>query len=428
MPGELGSSGHAPAGRSRIVEPCKVAFGSKQLALGLLWQPVKQGLALRAQARMAGGGKGGFDLHARPAGNRQIGFARTQDELTPGMLAGATAVNAVGWGDNWLAAMKLPGSRGLWWIVAMRDSLIYEDQLHAAESAALAAFRRSLEAPHWEKVVAPPAWEVPGSAPAEFAEILALNSAVPLRRVNRLPGMLIWASAVVLLAGAVTFGWSEWSKLRESREALQQTASSVAVLRPAPPWEGAPSLPAFVLACATRMNKLLIMPSGWLVDALMCSWDGSSADAKVIWRRQRGSPAWLRAAALEVPDGVLTFAERDKRAELAVPVLIGKPDPVAQQTAGDLRFIESVLRHRLLSLGLEANLVRRSGSASGRRGYSPAHIDIGIKTSAAIAEYAQLIADLPGLVPEALAYRPATNIWHLTAKAYGTPDRETQSR
>ena len=156
MPGELGSSGHAPAGRSRIVEPCKVAFGSKQLALGLLWQPVKQGLALRAQARMAGGGKGGFDLHARPAGNRQIGFARTQDELTPGMLAGATAVNAVGWGDNWLAAMKLPGSRGLWWIVAMRDSLIYEDQLHAAESAALAAFRRSLEAPHWEKVVAPP--------------------------------------------------------------------------------------------------------------------------------------------------------------------------------------------------------------------------------------------------------------------------------
>ena len=170
------------------------------------------------------------------------------------------------------------------------------------------------------------------------------------------------------------------------------------------------------------------MPSGWLVDALMCSWDGSSADAKVIWRRQRGSPAWLRAAALEVPDGVLTFAERDNRAELAVPVLIGKPDPVAQRTAGDLRFIESVLRHRLLSLGLEANLVRRSGSASGRRGYSPAHIDIGIKTSAAIAEYAQLIADLPGLVPEALAYRPATNIWHLTAKAYGTPDRETQSR
>ena len=124
------------------------------------------------------------------------------------MLAGATAINADGWGDNWVAAFRLPGQAPHWWIVAMRGAQIYEDQLHGAESAARQAMEMSLEAPDWDRIVAPPAWEIGNSQAQDVADALDLARAAPLQRVNRVARMAGIAALVMATAILAGFGWS----------------------------------------------------------------------------------------------------------------------------------------------------------------------------------------------------------------------------
>ena len=213
---------HAPAVSEegttiRLVAPNRIAVGRRQVALGLLWQPAKPELALRDQARLAGGIGGGLDLHARSTAGRQIGFATSRDHFSPGMLAGATAVDCAEWGDNWLAALKLPGGGDFWWIVAMRDSQIYEDQLHKGETAARHAFEVSLEAPNWERTMAPEAWGVTKAEDVELSDVLSLKGAVRLRRVNWVSRALAVTVGAVLLAATLAYGWSHWSEQRRPR-------------------------------------------------------------------------------------------------------------------------------------------------------------------------------------------------------------------
>ena len=49
------------------------------------------------------------------------------------------------------------------------------------------------------------------------------------------------------------------------------------------------------------------------------------------------------------------------------------------------------------------------------------HHDLKFETSIAVSEYATLLSDVPGLVPEALVYGVDTGVWTLTAKIYHPP-------
>ena len=406
----------------RLVAPNRIAVGRRQVALGLLWQPAKPELALRDQARLAGGIGGGLDLHARTPAARQIGFAPSRDGFSPGMLAGATAIDAAEWGDNWLAALRLPGGGDFWWIVAMRDSQIYEDQLHIEEAAARRAFEASLEAPDWERTMAPDEWGVAKAEEVELADILSVKAAVRLRRINWEVRAFAMAAGAVLLAATLAYGWSEWSEQRQSEmvKARRNLAS------PAPgtvlPWESSPWITDFISGCLGRMDQLMILPPGWMVDSLVCAWSGKSATARAMWRNEGGSPAFLRAAAAEVGESRLSFGRGGNGAELAVPVSL--PASIQALHAWEhtgLPQMESVIRERFRSLGLEPSISRRDGNAGGNAGTGAGRLDLGIKASAGIEELGTLLSDLPRLVPEALVYRPDANVWHLTAKAHSKP-------
>ena len=69
---------------TQVISGNRILAGGTQVALGLLWQPASADLALRDQARLAGGGQGGFDLYVRPDGLKQVGFGSTRDGLSPG--------------------------------------------------------------------------------------------------------------------------------------------------------------------------------------------------------------------------------------------------------------------------------------------------------------------------------------------------------
>ena len=408
-------------GRIRAIAPNRIAVGKREVALGLLWQPANPELALREQARIAGGASGGFDLHARHSGSRQIGFGTTRDDLMPGMLVGATAFDSGGWGDNWLAALRLPGDDDRWWIVAMRGSLIYEDRLHATEAEAREALAKSLEAPDWEKVIAPRSWEFAKAEHAELGNVLSLDSAVRLRRVNWESRALMTAAAVAAIALLLLYGWSQWSERRQLALAeLQESRAAPEVTRTFP-WKHAPGVPAFIEGCLGRMEELVILPPGWLIDSLVCAWTGKSVTASVVWQGKSGNPALLRAAASGTEGEGAGVSVSGGRAELVLPVELGQAESRPPGEPWKLARLETVIRERFRSLGLDVAISRRdfSPDRSGVRAFP--RLDLGFRTSAGIEEYGLLLSDLPALVPEALVYRPGANIWQLTVKAYSDP-------
>ena len=425
MKGEQAAAAAAAGPSIRLVAPNRLAVGRRQVALGLLWQPAKPELALRDQARLAGGIGGGLDLHARTPAARQIGFATSRDRFSPGMLAGATAIDSTEWGGNWLAALRLPGGGDFWWIVAMRDSQIYEDQLHKGESAARHAFDVSLEAPDWERTMAPDAWGIPKAEDVELSDILSLQDAVRLRRVNWEARALAATVGAALIAATLAYGWSEWSEQRRSEmtQARADPASSV----PAKvfPWEFSPWIPDFIAGCLGRMDQLMILPPGWMVDSLVCAWSGKSATARAMWRNEGGSPAYLRAAAVELGGPRLSFGKGGMSAELAVPVPLPASLRPPQGEHSGLPQLEGIIRERFRSLGLEPSISRRHGNPGGA-GAGPGRLDLGIRASAGIEELGTLLSDLPRLVPEALTYRPDANVWYLTAMVHSKPPEVQQ--
>ena len=412
----------------QVISGNRIIAGGTQVALGLLWQPAGADLALRDQARLAGGGQGEFDLYARPAGLKQVGFGSTRDGLSPGNTAGATAIASSGWGDNWLAAIPLPCVDDLWWIVAMRDSLIYEDQVFSGEEPASAAMTRSLEAPDWDKVMAPDSWMIEAAEQADLVDVLDLRTAVRLRRVNWVTKVLTAVAGTVAFAVAVAFGWSEWSRHQPAIIPPSTFQQEAAVPVSDHPWTGSPRIQEFAAACFDVMEELAVMPPGWPLESLTCSWIGTRATAAAIWSSLGGSPAMLRAATADIEGGDVALNAKGNKAELSLPVELGPPEDRTDEEAWSLHFLNSVVRERFSSLGLEANIVSRTGKTDRKTGLAFDRIDLGLKTSAAILEYVALISDLPGLVPEALVYRPAANVWHLTSRAYSRPRFERRTR
>ena len=310
----------------------------------------------------------------------------------------------------------------------MRDSLIYEDQVFSGEEPARAALTRSLEAPDWERVMAPDSWKIEAAEQAELAEILDLQSAVSLRRVNWATKVLTAAAAASAFAVAVAFGWSEWSRRQPADIPVNTLQQEVATPVAGYPWKGSPRIPEFAAACFDAMEGLAVMPPGWPLESLTCSWTGTRATAASIWSSRGGSPAMLRAATANIEGGDVFLDARGDKAELSLPVELGPPADRTGEEAWSLDILNSVVRERFSSLGLEANIVSRTGKADRKTGLAFDRIDLGLKTSAGILEYVALISDLPGLVPEALVYRPAANVWHLTARAYSRPRFERRTR
>ncbi len=400
----------------------RLRCGGRDAALGLLWQPVQPQIPLREQARLAGGPHDGFDLCVRFAEGRQIGFASTGDGLSAGMAAGASMCGSPYWGDNWLAAFEISGEPASWWIIALRGGLIYEDQLHRNSDSACAAFQKSLEAPDWEHIVAPGDWNIEGAVETPLAEAMAAAPEARLRPVNRWPRIAFAAASALIALFLLYFGWSELSEFRESKQREQAAAKPAPAVLQSFPWSGSPDIRSFVNRCADEMDRLAVAVPGWKTQDAECVWSGADAQVKVRRQRQGGSAAWLQAALHNRSAGQAVILKGGQLAEQRSSVrLSARAGAEANRPERPAR-LEARLRDRFLTLGLELKLVSRdakprAGSGKPARRSFGYH-DITVATSAAVREYARLIADVPAVVPQRLVYRPDAARWLLTARAY----------
>lgn len=389
----------------------RLRIGRREAVTGLLWQPAQERIPIRKQARLAGGQQSGFDLYASFGVRKQYGFAARGDGCVAGMLAAASLCDGLDWGDNWLAAFSVPGQYPAWWIVAQRNGAVFEDQLHSDVDKARAAFLKSLEAPDWDRIIAPDSWDVGDAAEVPLGKALSFAAAVKLRPVNRWPRTAALAALALSAAGAAYLGYSASLDWRQSRIAEP--------VRPPeePPWHGSPGLSAFIFHCAGEMNRLSIPVPGWHIQHAECGRSGEMARTRVRWKREGGNPSWLLAATGEKAGLPATLLTGGQLAELAqtktVERRLPRPSPRAQHPL----LFEKRLRDRFQTLGLELQLTPAAGFHS-----------LSIATSAGVGEFAELLNDIPALTPQSLLYRPKANSWLLKARIYHpltSPEQES---
>ena len=409
-----------PVPRIDAPAPNRLRIGSQQAALGLLWQPAQAQIPLREQARMAGG-PGGFDLAAPFGAGRQFGFASTRDGLSANMLAGASLFGGLDWGDNWLAAFALPGDPVNWWVVAMRERLVFEDQVHNNENAAKSALLKSLEAPDWEKIIAPADWDIKGADQITLQSAVSAGSGVKLRPVQFWPRLALAAVIAAIAAAVLYLGWAEFSKFRDRKLQAEKLTQSQTVVTQTAPWLDAPGILNFAEQCEAKLNRLAVPVPGWRMQKAECQLNGFAALLKLRWRRGSGSASWIKAAASELAGQDAKILSGGQLAEMAAAFSL-TPGTAARHAPLAPGKLESLLRDRFLSLGLELKMSPRLGktqiAADGTARIDFGYHTIRAATSASLLEHARLLSDIPALVPVSLTYQPRSAGWILTARAY----------
>ena len=401
--------------------PGRIRIGRQQAALGLLWQPARAGMSVRDQATLAGSGTRVFGLVANAGDGRQLGFASADKGFASGMLAGATLFDGSVVGDTWVGAFSV--GNGEWWVMAVRDGWIYEDLVcHDAESAET-AFRKLLEAPDWGRLYAPAGWSVDGAGDAPLSELIAPGAAArirPLNRAFRFASAICAASLALILLG---YGWREVSRLQHEwaqREALVGETSTAEVI-PAP-WKGALPIEQAVPHCENAMERFASEPPGWDLLRLECVFSKGGATVTAEWRRAKGRISFL-AASVESRARIRPVLGRNGESASAsdvftIPKVVDEPS--ASPWAGEK--LETVLRERFQTLGLDLKLARKSGRPNAAfGGVAFNRHDIAIATSTGLRDYARLISDIPALVPESIMFDMNANAWMLKAKAYHRP-------
>ena len=129
------------------------------------------------------------------------------------------------------------------------------------------------------------------------------------------------------------------------------------------------------------------------------------------------------AASVELRTGIRPVLERNGEsasASEAFEITETTIEPSATLWTGDK--LESVLRERFQTLGLDIGLARKSGRSNpAAGGIAFNRHDIAIATSTGLRDYARLISDIPALVPESIMFDMSANAWMLKAKAYHRP-------
>ena len=399
----------------------------QKAALGLLWQPVQDNIPLREQARMAAGKGGHFDLFVPFANGRQYGFASTEEGITSKMIpAVGLCAGPAGWShrdnDSWLAAFGLGGEglKEVWWVVAMRDRLVFEDQIYHREDQASGAFRKLLEAPDWEHVIAPQEWNIAGG---EFVSIEQFLS--PARSVKRLRSIRYGFKLVVALTAlsfvllGIYFGLVSYSEYRQKEiwtaKHVQVEPLNLSEL----PWTGAPDIVDFAQTCERRLDRLAFDVVGWRLQTAACQMTEQSLSITLRWQRQNGRAAWIKAAALEIANHQVNILGGGQLAEMVDRLVLPSRDEALFPTL-DPSGLESHLRDRFLTLGLELKMTAKyAGPMMTRKGQPEfGHHTLHLLTSASPIELARLLSDIPALLPISLTYQPDSADWRLTVRAF----------
>lgn len=416
----------------------RLRAGRRRLAIGLQWQPRQSERSLNAQAR-----ESTFEgvpvpgLAALFAEGAQVGFGARAEGMRAGMTAAATAIPMRLTGDTWLGAFRLEdegeGGGVAWWLVALRDGMVYEDRLVHEMQEAQEAFVELLEVPGWKARICPAGWDLPGTVDIPLPLLLQRGARGAVLRPH--DPKVIWAPRVGLLLflGLVGGGALYYQSYMEEQRRLEELArrqAAEAARRAAlnvAPWVNTPPLRTFIAACGAEMDQLLVLPPGWRMSKLGCTLGDRAVTVTAEWRRDSGGRAsWFLATMDEFGIGDAQLAPTLETGSLSRTIAVPVEERRGEQPLAPPE-MERSLRLRLDTLSLDASLRPGTARAAPVAGAPPpggtnwTNHEFEVTTAVIPFDYAHLLSDIPGVVARELTYDPYSPAWRLTALIYHPP-------
>lgn len=156
---------------------------------------------------------------------------------------------------------------------------------------------------------------------------------------------------------------------------------------------------------------------------MICSQNATNYSvAATLNREPIGSTGYLRQLAFRQSGVKITMGCNGDCASTQLE----RPIPEAPSRADELPWeankVDEILRERFQTLHADLSLNHRGPrtlpqNTAPPKTYSSRH-DFSIRTGFGVEEYAGILKDIPGMVPETLVYTPSNNTWLLTAKIF----------
>lgn len=402
-------------------------IGKKNVVLGMLWDSTRPGESAKAQAKAVSSEEVYYSLAAQFRDANQIGFSDGSNGIKPGFKAGVTCFNPDQMGDSWVAAFRIGESADIWWVVALRNGQVYEDQILRDADEARMLFLENMQAPDWQRRIAPDYWEIGGTEDYRIQDVLAPSFGIALKAVNPfktyLPRVIAATVLVVVCVVAYVMYQSHLEDLKEQeRELKAQRDASVRISPADYPWFDVPPVLDFINACTPKIESVIRFIPGWRQDVISCKFD-AKRDAGIImtsWTNVGGTVPWFTASFS--PRELASLNADGMSGTLAASVPFNaKTEVLAEPWESDR--IERVMRRRLQTTGARLELtasVQRTTPEQRVKMREPVFNfhQVSFQTSGAIEDYLKLFGDIPALVPVEAVYDLRTYSWNISFRIY----------
>ncbi|MFG6573610.1 type 4b pilus protein PilO2 [Sulfitobacter sp. 1A13353] len=403
-------------------------IGKKNVVLNMLWDSTRPSESIKTQAKAVSSEEAYYSLAANFRDANQLGFSDGSNAIKPGFKAGVTCFNPEQMGDSWVAAFRIGENADIWWIVALRNGQVYEDQLLRDEDEARMLFLENMQAPDWQRRIAPDYWEIGGTEDYRIQDALAPSFGIALKPVNPvktyLPRLIVAGVLVVVGIVAHSMYQSHLETQAEQERLLEQQRDASVRISPSDyPWFDSPSVLGFINDCTPVIEGAMRFIPGWRQDVISCTFHADKKAARVAtsWTNVGGTVPWLTAN-FDPNEPPPNIDANGTSATYGNSILFDVKTEVLPEPWEGAR-IESVLRRRLQTTGAKVELtasVQRITPEQRVKLREPVFNfhQVSFQTSGAIEDYLRLFSDIPARVPVDAVYNIKSRVWNISFRIY----------
>lgn len=371
--------------------------------------------------------------------DRSIGFASTDLSHKKKMLPLALALDREITGDNVFGAFRLGeenDDKAQWWVVTIINGIVRQDVLVSSEDGAkgflVSQSQRSLKA----RIIAPDEWGLETSVSGEIQDVLRLNpKAVPkLRRfgaVRNNLGMIVLLSFLTIVFGGGYLVWSYMAERQAELERMERERRErqVQVNDEDYPWFGTVKLTDFISSCKEAFGSLMVPVPGWQMEPLGCSMSASVVPSGGLARPVTASASWVRSSEGRIgwlrqsfPEGFgdrISMASNGQSASMSLTLKPIYDAAYFREKPLQSSEISRKVVERFQDLGIPATFSENVQTVRGGEEVPVFNNHaFSVVSSYDPSEWANLLQDVPGIVPLSLTWNPGTGEWGFNGNIY----------
>ena len=387
-----------------------VRLGKRDYATSLIWNGAEESQTLLSEARESAArmGTGLICLRTSGAGVPQYGLGDVLVGHKPGLPSLAAAVADASPGSLYGAWQT---AAGLWLVIGVRgDGSVAYDKAFADEDAARTEFYDGMAIEPWEELVAPLAWQVPGAKGDDDLTQRFRKVGARLRplKTDWVRPVLVLASGALLI-GAGWFGWQKFNE--EMASNVPEFMQAPPPVEPPPmPWADKP-LPGDALrACVSGLERALGDAHGipgWERRAGRC--DGASITVDI--ERTTGTDNWLAAMGprLATRPEVAPAADGKSTLNWRLPAMVVyAPDSPGSEVGKVSRYLKAHFAELFVPIELTPGAQQPFWNSLQFAFEAPRDPQV----------FLPLLAPIPGLTIDEVAYDPAKQVWSVKGQVY----------